>query len=1007
MDKKLLRIFIMFLLLFTFTFVKAKEFTPCEKTDEYKEWLKLSEEEKAKVEMPPLCKSNGINDPNWSKNYSKSGAKATDRATSYPTYYLSKSTAVKDQDRTGICWAMASTSVLESYLLRKTGYTYTYSPGHLNYMESQSFTDLSINKLGYNRNVREDGGNYWISSIYYMNHYGPVYESTVPTVTNTEYLPDVHSSTVIGLPNVATVKNIQLEYRSQAGACTTNEKDLIKSLITNYGPTGASIYFDQTAITNNSYIYTVLGGSNTNHSVTIVGWDDNYSSSNFTSSYGKPSANGAWIIQNSYGTSWGNNGKFYISYEDTRICTKIFGIRDVDWSTEDNKYISNQMFSTFNEDGSAAMSVFNKKTTSDELLGRVTFEVAGPTSYKVYYYPGNAGSKNINVNNMTLIGSGSTDYTGWVTVDPNRTIVIPSSTNQYSIAVVYGSQQIPVVDSISSIEDFKQGTSYLWNGSSWRDMYSLYTDANVKTSISSFTDNLFLNITNAKVNYTYNDYFTVDVNVKATGNGTINAVKLVKGSTTIAESTNLNQYVTKGNTYSFTLRKSGLSGFTNGQYTVQVHQANGVYFSYNIDINVIRIDNITITNPKGLTVPVGGTLQLNAALEPANHNSTDPTITWKDYGDPYASVDSNGLVTGKKPGNAIIYAVASNGHTAYYVVKVIIPITKVVLDTTSVNMNVGGTYQVNASVEPTDTTEDKTITWSSSNNNIATVDQNGLITAKASGYATIKATSQNGVTSTVTVGVNGISLNKTNATLKIYDSVKLVPTVITADPSVSKTVTWWSSNTKVATVDSTGKVTAKGQGTASIVAKDVLGRKVYATIKVNKISASLFKITGLSTRTYNAKLHKPTVSIWYNGKKLRLNTDYTIKYTNNKNPGKANVIITANPKSAIYTGSKTFNFVIKPKKAVMRKPTTKAKTITAKINSQPNVMTYQIQYRIKGTSQWKTLNLKASKKATYYTYKISGLVKGKYYQIRARGYITINKTNYFGDWSLIKTIKCK
>ena len=138
-------------------------------------------------------------------------------------------------------------------------------------------------------------------------------------------------------------------------------------------------------------------------------------------------------------------------------------------------------------------------------------------------------------------------------------------------------------------------------------------------------------------------------------------------------------------------------------------------------------------------------------------------------------------------------------------------------------MKEGESETLVATVSP-DNATDKTVTWSSTNTSVATVDASGRVTAIKEGTATITAKAgDKSATCSVTVSKNvvavtSIALNKTSLSLKEGESETLVATV-SPDNATDKTVTWSSTNTSVATVDASGRVTAIKEGTATITAK--------------------------------------------------------------------------------------------------------------------------------------------------------------------------------------------
>ncbi|MDR1714496.1 MAG: Ig domain-containing protein [Prevotella sp.] len=173
-----------------------------------------------------------------------------------------------------------------------------------------------------------------------------------------------------------------------------------------------------------------------------------------------------------------------------------------------------------------------------------------------------------------------------------------------------------------------------------------------------------------------------------------------------------------------------------------------------------------------------------------------------------------------------------------------IEVISVELDRATLNLEPGQQQTLAATVKP-DNATDKTVTWTSSNTTVATVDNYGTITAVASGTAIITAKAGNTVaTCTITVAraviaVASIELNKTTLTLTAGDSETLTATVAPSN-ATDKTVTWTSSNTSVATVDVNGKVTAIAKGTATIVAQTSNNKTANCTITVNDASIPLY-----------------------------------------------------------------------------------------------------------------------------------------------------------------------
>ena len=213
-----------------------------------------------------------------------------------------------------------------------------------------------------------------------------------------------------------------------------------------------------------------------------------------------------------------------------------------------------------------------------------------------------------------------------------------------------------------------------------------------------------------------------------------------------------------------------------------------------------------------------GTATLTADVGP--EYASDKTLFWLTSNEKVATVDDDGKVTAVGSGEAKITATAG-GKTATCTVKVTVLVTGITLDETELDLTVDDDpVTLVAKVTPEGAT-DKTVTWSSSNDRVATVDANGKVKAVGNGEAKITAKAGD-KTATCKVLVStlasGVTLDRTELSMKVGDSPVTLVAKVTPDDATDKTVTWRSSNEKVATVDANGKVTAVGNGEATITA---------------------------------------------------------------------------------------------------------------------------------------------------------------------------------------------
>ncbi len=337
--------------------------------------------------------------------------------TTLPSFYSSLELGYTTPIRSQVyntCFAYSALATLETALLKDGNQAFSFSPMHLNHWGTKR-----EDSTGWNRSYSE-GGYSFISLGYLSSWQGPRLESEYSEYTSIE--------------NFDTLDKTAKKQASVNGIIYLDTKDVdtVKTAVYEYGAVVGNYHVSDSLYNFSTCAYYCnIEGLQTaqlnGHAISIVGWDDNFSKENFVEG-AQPENDGAWLCKNSWGESWGNNGYYWISYEDEYLFDTRFGhsytFTDYELFDENTHLYQNEVDGATYEfdyaDGNTItyINVFDTDE-SKNTIDKVNFEtISENASYKIYSIPVNEnGTPDNDINKWTFLASGMVPYQGYHSVD--------------------------------------------------------------------------------------------------------------------------------------------------------------------------------------------------------------------------------------------------------------------------------------------------------------------------------------------------------------------------------------------------------------------------------------------------------------------------------------------------------------------------------------------------------------------------------------------------------------
>lgn len=641
---------------------------------------------------------NAIDFDTSSASASSKRKEATSVPSSYDLRNYNQVTSVRDQGITGSCWAFAALKAMESNSILNglnTVDTADYSESHLSWYTYNPITDTNSSMYGdgntltgitppsnifYPSGVSRtlnayDAGGSALSAIFTLATWsGAESESAAPFTADT--LSDEQQMINTMKSNGESLRYDSYAHLQNADCLDNSSRDTIKKAIMNQGALNVSLYYDSVGFetgTNSgkSYYQTKLTGKKAiqaaNHCVTLIGWDDSYSKNNFNAG-SRPSSNGAWLIANSYGSDYNDNGYFWVSYEEPSL-SDIYTMAAESTANYENiyQYDGNGWSNgtAFPSGDITGANVFTSGSSFEETLNAVSFyTMTDNQKYTVKIYKNLTGdTPDTGTLASSCTVSGTADYSGYHTVKlPTSCTLSPGSKFAVTITYKYDSSSgheayIPYEGESESYDGVlysygsKQGQSFIYanDDKTWYDCTTIDNRVMNNLPIKAFTSN-GIATTNTKVSFSKS------------------LVKIGKGETYTLKAKLSNKTDSSTVTYKSSNNKvvsvnqtSGkIKGASKGSARITAISNDGNIATYTV--NVYNAPKRISSRPyKKATMRRGHSLKIKVRFSKGCYSRK---IKYYSSRKSVATVNSSGKVKAKKRGRTTITLKSFNGKKA-------------------------------------------------------------------------------------------------------------------------------------------------------------------------------------------------------------------------------------------------------------------------------------------------------------------------------------------------------